>query len=103
MCLMSLKNQDVLVIIFFDFVDHIHKLPNLCLKGIMGFPSYNVDESSCRFYFEKLKILYDKLQSQLNQVDTLSMGTSSDYIWAIEQGASLVRLGDCLLGKRVVS
>ncbi len=76
---------------------------NVRLKGLMCVPPICDDEVTARKYFEQTKDLFEGLRSQLgNAVDfsVLSMGMSSDYTYAILEGATLVRVGSSLFGNR---
>ncbi len=56
-------------------------------------------ESGTRGYFRQMKGLFDRISSQYKHratVDTLSLGMSQDYVWAIEEGATMVRVGSAL-------
>lgn len=76
----------------------IANLDNLNLKGIMTMgPSTGGEE--LRPYFRKVKRLFDELREDYN-LDTLSMGMSNSYKVAIEEGATMVRLGTLILGNR---
>ncbi|MCJ7694251.1 MAG: YggS family pyridoxal phosphate-dependent enzyme [Anaerolineaceae bacterium] len=77
-------------------------LPNLKIRGLMTMPPLFMDPESVRPYFKKLKLLQSFLQINLNRFDwtELSMGTSADYEVAIEEGATVIRLGEAILGPR---
>jgi len=83
-------------------VAEVIALPNLRLRGLMSMPPLGEDAESSRGYFRKLKRLQDFLKSQFPQVDfsELSMGTSSDYEVAVEEGATFVRVGTAIVGPR---
>lgn len=81
----------------------IDRLPNLSARGFMTIAAYSKDENIVRPCFRLLKEIYDTaqtLQLQYGQIDTLSMGMSSDYEIAIEEGATMVRVGSALFGSR---
>ena len=50
--------------------------------------------------YKSLRDLYEKLKISYSSVDTLSIGMSSDYLLAIENGANLVRIGTKIIGAR---
>lgn len=75
-------------------------LQNIAIKGLMGMASFTEDLSKVRSEFKELKRLYDKVQLKLPQADILSMGMSSDYKIAVEEGSTLVRIGSLLFGER---
>ncbi len=79
------------------------QLKNVIVKGLMGMASFSNNMDLVRGEFRYLKGLYN-LNSQLStinfQLSTLSMGMSSDYKIAIEEGSSLVRIGSLIFGER---
>lgn len=61
------------------------------------------DEESNRYYFKKVKELYERLQKKDFKniiMSTLSMGMSGDYDIAISEGANMIRIGEGIFGKR---
>jgi uncharacterized pyridoxal phosphate-containing UPF0001 family protein len=68
----------------------------------MTMPPLETDAQDTRRYFQQLRQLRDHLASQFPQVDwrELSMGTSADYRVAVEEGATLVRVGTAIVGAR---
>ncbi len=82
----------------------IRSLPNLSLKGIMIMPPYSPDPENSRSYFRKAGKLAADLRAKglfgnLKSVE-LSMGMSGDFEVAIEEGATIVRVGTALFGER---
>jgi MAF protein len=81
------------------------RLPGLRIQGFMTMPPMVKNPEEARVYFRNLRILRDELGdgsiSQLHSLSELSMGTSQDYLIAIEEGATLVRLGVRLFGERI--
>lgn len=71
------------------------KLANLELKGLMAVPPFLDDAEQVRPFFRRLRMLRD--QAQLKE---LSMGMSHDFEIAIEEGATIVRIGTALFGTR---
>ncbi|MDK2742633.1 MAG: YggS family pyridoxal phosphate-dependent enzyme [Nitrospira sp. BO4] len=79
------------------------ELPHICIKGLMTIPPPTADSDSARPYFRKLRELARQIMAlQISSVsmDQLSMGMSNDYEAAIEEGATLVRVGTALFGAR---
>ena len=78
----------------------INDLPQIRLRGLMAMPlpSQHVMQQSEQF--KRVYALYCDLQQKGFSFDTLSMGTSHDYLVAVAEGATMVRLGTILLGER---
>lgn len=74
--------------------------PNLRLRGLMAIPEPHPDEAVRRATFRRLRGWFEALQARHQDVDTLSMGMSGDYALAIEEGATMVRIGTALFGAR---
>jgi pyridoxal phosphate enzyme (YggS family) len=72
------------------------ELKNVKVQGLMGMASFTEDTNKIRNEFMHLKSLFDKY----DQFTTLSMGMSSDYTIAIEEGSTMVRIGSLLFGHR---
>ena len=83
----------------------IAAMPNLLLRGLMTMAPYSPDPENARPFFRKTKQLFDQLKS-LNlpntAIDTLSMGMSDTYRIAIEEGATMVRIGSGIFGERKI-
>ena len=77
-------------------------LPHWRLQGLMTMPPLETDPEDSRRFFQRLRQLRDWLASQFPQADwrELSMGTSADYPVAVEEGATLVRVGTAIVGAR---
>jgi hypothetical protein len=77
-------------------------LPNLQVRGLMTMPPLGETAEFSRPFFQQLKRLQEYLASQFPQVDFtgLSMGTSGDYEVAVQEGATLVRVGTAIVGAR---
>ncbi|MGL4209241.1 MAG: YggS family pyridoxal phosphate-dependent enzyme [Candidatus Adiutrix sp.] len=78
-------------------LDETEKMPHLKVLGLMTMPPYDPDPELSRPYFEKLRQLRDQCAPHLNG---LSMGMSGDFQVAIEEGATVVRIGSSLFGHR---
>lgn len=81
-------------------VDFIQNLPRLRLRGLMALPPLTDDKEAQHHYFRQIRTLFEGLQTLGYPLDTLSMGTSHDYPAAIAEGATLLRIGTTLFGKR---
>jgi pyridoxal phosphate enzyme (YggS family) len=77
-------------------------LPNLKVRGLMTMPPLGEAAEFSRPFFQRLKHLQEYLASQFPSADftELSMGTSSDYEVAVQEGATLVRVGTAIVGAR---
>ena len=77
-------------------------LPNLHVRGLMTIPPYEPEPESARPYFAALRHLRDELAQRHPQADWrhLSMGMSHDFEAAIEEGATIVRVGTAIFGAR---
>lgn len=89
----ELSNLDLLINEFKNY-------PNIILKGFMTMGPQNNDLNKTQEVFKKAHEIYLKYQKEIPTIDTLSMGMSNDYELAIENGATLIRLGTVLFGKR---
>jgi pyridoxal phosphate enzyme (YggS family) len=85
-----------------DLVKAISTLPKLTLRGLMTIPVPSNDEALQRQQFKQMRDLLNDLNKQAFALDTLSMGMSSDYKIAIEEGATIVRIGSAIFGARPV-
>ena len=80
----------------------IVELSHLRVRGLMTMPPLGTDPEESRHFFQRLRLLRDHLASQFPNVEwqELSMGTSMDYTVAVEEGATLVRVGTAIVGAR---
>ncbi|MFD2966133.1 YggS family pyridoxal phosphate-dependent enzyme [Sphingobacterium bambusae] len=76
------------------------------IRGLMGIATNTENEKVIKEEFYELKMLFDGIKTSfyrgVESFDTLSMGMSSDYKLAVENGSNMVRLGSTVFGKRVV-
>lgn len=82
-----------------SFLEQIAAYPNLVVKGLMAMPPLGENPESGRRYFQQMRRLYE-IYEKPSSFQYLSMGTSFDYLVAIDEGANMVRLGTCLFGER---
>jgi pyridoxal phosphate enzyme (YggS family) len=75
-------------------------LPALDLRGLMTMAAFEADEKALRRTFELLRMLREQSQRSATGLQELSMGMSGDYAIAVEEGATMVRLGSALFGER---
>ena len=83
-------------------IKSVLNLTNLSVHGLMTMPPLGTDAEDSRRFFQRLRLLRDHLASAFHQADwhELSMGTSADYQVAVEEGATLVRVGTAIVGAR---
>jgi pyridoxal phosphate enzyme (YggS family) len=75
---------------------------HLALKGLMTLPPYTPDAEDARPYFRRLRELRDRMQQAgFPQLQELSMGMTHDFPIAIEEGATMVRIGRAIFGPRL--
>lgn len=87
---------------FFEAVEQLTQFGKLTVTGLMVMPPLQADPEKNRGYFQKVRSLAGRLNQSLGQekFSELSMGTSSDYQVAIEEGATIIRLGESVFGPR---
>ena len=87
--------------------DEFTALKNVRVRGLMGIATNTDIEKQIKDEYYELKTFLDGIKQSFfrkdHAFDTLSMGMSSDYQLAIEQGSTMVRLGSTIFGKRTVS
>lgn len=83
-----------------DLVKLVTALPRLTLRGLMTIPEPTDNETLQRQQFSHMRALLKDLNKQGFALDTLSMGMSSDFKIAIEEGATIVRVGSAIFGAR---
>jgi hypothetical protein len=83
-------------------IEKILALSHLRVTGLMTMPPFFKDPEQTRPYFQRLRRLQNYLANQYpqSQWHDLSMGTSLDYIAAVQEGATFVRVGQAILGPR---
>lgn len=88
-----------------DLIGELEKilaLPHLKVSGLMTMPPYFQEAEQARPYFKQLRRLQGFLKERLPQSEwaELSMGTSGDFPIAVQEGATIVRIGEAILGTR---
>lgn len=78
------------------------RLSSMLVKGLMTIPPPTSNAEGARPYFRRLRELAQRLRQEVSglSMDDLSMGMSSDYAVAVEEGATLVRVGTAIFGRR---
>lgn len=86
----------------FREIEQIALLPHLRIRGLMTMPPLYDDPERTRPFFARLRELRNLLAGRFPNIawDELSMGTSADFVAAVEEGATLVRVGAAILGPR---
>ncbi len=81
----------------------INKMSNLKLKGLMTIPKYETNPEKTRTYYKNLKNLFEQIKQKeifstefKNQFTELSMGMSSDWQIALQEGATIIRIGSMI-------
>lgn len=86
-----------------ELARQVAALPSVVIVGLMTMPPWSEDPEFARPFFAKLRQLRDWIQEEDPRfiLPHLSMGTSGDYIAAIKEGATMVRIGTAILGSRI--
>ncbi len=79
----------------------ISAMPHLKLRGLMAIPAPTKDLAKQRAQFKIVGAAFKTLQQQGFALDTLSIGMSDDYVAAIQEGATIVRIGSAIFGLRI--
>jgi pyridoxal phosphate enzyme (YggS family) len=80
--------------------EELKQLQNIRIVGFMGMATNTDNEVQIRNEFRSLKNFYDKLKIQCSAFNIISMGMSSDYKIAIEEGSTMIRIGSSIFGER---
>jgi len=86
-----------------DFIQRLPAFPRLRVRGLMTLALFSSDPEQVRPCFVRLRELRDRLRPSLPpglQLDALSMGMSGDFEIAIEEGATVIRVGQAIFGAR---
>lgn len=88
-----------------ELISTIQTFPLLHVRivGLMGMSTFTTNESKIRKEFQTLKKTFDiyrNVQAKNYALHILSMGMSSDYVIALEEGSNMLRIGSLLFGKR---
>ena len=71
---------------------------NISIVGLMGMATFTDDNNQIKEEFKSLKTVFDSIKN--DKITILSMGMSGDYLLAIEQGSTMVRVGSAIFGHR---
>ena len=87
---------------FFREIKQYMDLKNLRLRGLMTIAPFTEKNSEIRKSFQMCRKYFERLKLELPEmgIDTLSMGMSSDFVIAVEEGSTIVRVGTSIFGGR---
>ncbi|GJM16636.1 MAG: UPF0001 protein [Thermodesulfobacteriota bacterium] len=83
-----------------EFLSELDKFSSIKVCGLMTMPPYFNNVEMARPYFVKLRELRDELVNSFPDLKELSMGMSGDFEIAIEEGATIIRVGSAIFGER---
>ena len=83
-----------------EMAQYVQSLPGLKLRGLMSIPRAPENDQQVFDSHRKMREIFDQLRDSGFELDTLSMGMSSDLEAAIIEGSTMVRVGTDLLGPR---
>lgn len=83
-----------------DLIDAIQGMKNIKLEGLMTMPPFFHDPEMVRPFFRQLRQLRDNAEKLGYKLPELSMGMTNDFDVAIEEGATIVRIGTGIFGER---
>ena len=83
-----------------ELIQKSEALKNIKIRGLMVIPKPRDSEEEQRKVFRKVKEIYDSLIRKGHKFDTLSMGMTSDYGVAVQEGATMIRIGTGIFGPR---
>jgi pyridoxal phosphate enzyme (YggS family) len=83
-----------------ELLERLSCMKNLRLRGLMTIPPFSYDPENARPYFRELRELRDRAATAGFHLPELSMGMSHDFEVAIEEGATMVRIGTAIFGER---
>ncbi len=86
-----------------DLAEYCKEYPNLDLVGLMTMAPFTDDEKKIRESFRSLRSLRDELNGQGINMKELSMGMTNDFLIAVEEGATMLRIGTAIFGERKYS
>ncbi len=82
------------------FAAEVAALAHLSVRGLMAIPPQTPDPEEARIHFKDLVSLRDRVAERVPGATELSMGMTHDYLVAIEEGATIVRVGTAIFGPR---
>ena len=88
---------------FFEMMqeNNLLELKNIRFRGVMGMATFTENQDQIRREFKQLKQIFDQIKDQIGPgFDQISMGMSQDYKIAIQEGATIIRVGSSIFGAR---
>ena len=87
---------------YYESLDEAHNLPGIAIKGLMTIGPLSDNEKEVRQAFAQLRKISEESKVRYPELcfDTLSMGMSQDFLWAIKEGSTMVRIGTTIFGRR---
>ena len=83
-----------------EFLESASGFPNVSLEGLMIMPPYFEDPGMSRPWFSGLREMRDEVSGEFPAIRELSMGMSNDFEVAVEEGATILRVGSAIFGPR---
>jgi pyridoxal phosphate enzyme (YggS family) len=83
-----------------ELAKRARELKHVELRGLMAIPPFLPDPGAVRPYFRELREIRDEIQKEIRYASELSMGMTHDFEVAIEEGATIVRIGTGIFGER---
>lgn len=83
-------------------IEQVAREGRIEVRGLMTVPPWTEDPELARPYFRQLRELRDQLQPRYTGLTELSMGMSNDFVVAIEEGSTCVRIGTAIFGRRTI-
>jgi len=75
-------------------------MKNIKIVGLMGMASFTDNQEQVAHEFGNLQTIFDALKAENSEFETISMGMSSDYKLAIDNGSTMIRIGSSIFGAR---
>lgn len=83
-----------------ELVEYCNQMDNISVEGLMTMAPYTEHESIIRNTFIQLREMKEKINGYGYNLSQLSMGMTNDYLIAIEEGATMLRIGSAIFGER---
>ena len=94
------KNGFVTEEALYNGLEKIEELDRLRVRGLMTVAAHQVEEKEIRICFIRMRKLFDNLKKYRKNFNVLSMGMSGDFVEAISEGATHIRVGTSIFGER---